>query len=247
MTETHRSNDTYSRAFQTFLRCTDEKKIILGKLTKLVLELSPRSILDIGAGSGGIAIPLSKRVPIYVAVEQRADFTAKLIRAGIETINLQFPCHIGERFSMVLLCHSLPVRSEEKDKWKLLVTKAWERVERGGFLSIVTFDDEDSDWSELLKCCSLGALSPKTQKLASLRAYLYGLGIVQEDRFCTFVRSTELRDVLQALAFVWSDGKEELFHEFMGNKAVAQYVRNRFRTDGSYYFPFEHIFLNVFC
>lgn len=244
-TTTHRLGTAYSWAFQTFLECTDEKQIILKQLKDSIQEFGVGSILDIGAGNGDLAIPLSQLVRRYVAIEERKDFADKLRRSGIEVVNSKFPCITGAKFSMVLVCHSLPPHSEGESRWKWFVSEAWRCKAPSGMLSIVTFDDENSEWSRMLQFCGLDKLKPRHPRLKNLRENLRTLGLVQETSRIAFVRSHELHRLIRALAFVWSDGDESLIQEFVTNRDVAGYLKVRYKTSGQYYFPFYHIFFNV--
>ena len=101
-------------------------------------------------GDGDLSIALSREVRRYVALEQKGDFVKKLRSGGLEVVEASWPHPIEERFDVVLASHSLPSHSDGRETWEPFVTSAWSQVDKKGHLIIVTFEDEDSEWSYLL-------------------------------------------------------------------------------------------------
>src|SRR3989344_2336155 len=107
--------DSYSQSFEKFLSHTDEKKVLLSKIEKIVSHLRAQSILDIGAGNGLISIPLAKKVGEYLALEQNNKFYKILSQAGLSVIPETFPTPAlppKHLFDLVLSSHSISYEPE---------------------------------------------------------------------------------------------------------------------------------------
>jgi predicted RNA methylase len=60
------------------------------------------SLLDIGAGTGSVAVPVASRIPRYLAVEQDPTSARALRNRGLSVLEATFPQPIAERFDMVV-------------------------------------------------------------------------------------------------------------------------------------------------
>lgn len=242
---THRTTSAYSKSFQAFLDHTDEKPVLLDVLTKRLRTLGALSLLDIGAGNGDLSIPLSKLVERYVAIEQKSDYAERLRNAGLEVIHSPFPCSLDTRFDAVLLSHSLPAHSDGRDGWEPFVSAAWSQTSETGHLLIVTFEDEESEWNDLIQASGLELMREREKRLASLKAYLKTFGAVEQSIITTLVTTKTLDEMVQALAFVWSDGLPEHMDLFLANQKIGEYLDARYKTKDGYAFPFHHYLLDV--
>lgn len=241
----HHTTSTYSEAFRIFLEHTDEKKVLLEALTKHLQTLETESLLDIGAGNGSLSIPLAKIIKHYIALEQKNDYEKLLRDAGLEVIHQSFPCEITKHFDAVVLSHALPPYFEGRESWESFVSAAWLCVNDTGHLLIITFEDEDSEWSRLIKSSNLEIVKPQQKRLKQLKKYLESFGMVEEETITTYVRTKTLKEMVQALSFVWSDGKAEHIEIFLANKSIAEHLEKNYRTATGYSFPFHHYLLDI--
>jgi SAM-dependent methyltransferase len=242
----HRTTSTYSESFKTFLAHTDEKPILLQAITKKLQTINADSLLDIGAGNGDLAIPLSKVVKRYVALEQKADFAERLREAGLEVIEQPFPCAMEKHFDAVLLSHSLPSHDEKRSEWSIFLDAAWKLLKERGHLLIVTFDeDSTSDWNQLVKVLGFRDFERDETRFKFLKKYLQNFGQVEQETITTHVRTATLEDMLRALAFVWSDGQEQHLKTFLQNPQIAKQIRERYLTKSGFTFPFRHYLLDT--
>lgn len=236
--------EEYTRAFHAFLDCTDEKKVFLEKIGEKLRDHNVSSVLDIGAGNGDLAIPLSKLVDTYVAIEPVSQQADILRKAGLTVFESLFPCPINENFDLVLISHSLPWKQE---KYQPFLTEAKKLVAANGSILVITYDDSTGDWHKLLVECGLPSKRRITNHVSALIEFLPSLSprITRTD-IITTVASTDLEKVMRALAFVYSDGEPDHFAEFMSSEKVRSYIRDRYHDPlKGFSFPFAHIFLEM--
>lgn len=244
--QNHRITNNYSQAFATFLQHTDEKTVLNSALLQRIHLFGTTSLLDIGAGNGELSIPLAQKVENYLAVEQKEDFAARLRSAGLAVINSPFPCEIPSTFDAVLICHALPPHELGRAAWDPFISAAWQQVNGSGHLFIVTFENEESEWRDLIHSSGLApTLKPQVPHLQPMRGYLDTLGNVREEMIVSRVRTSTIQEMLWALSFVWSDGKEEYQKVFVQNTEVARQIEERYREKDGYAFPFRHYLLDT--
>lgn len=231
----------YTHAFQTFLVHTDEKRVLLEQL-KWRIPNRAISLLDVGAGNGDLAIPLSKLVDRYVAFEQKENYVLMLRQAGLQVADEIFPHSLPWYFNLVLLSHSLPWKQVEYEPF---VEQAWLLVKPGGKLLIITYDDEKGDWNGLLDVCDLKGNRVQRQRLERLMFLLEGFGPLTKSSVTTHVRTHTLDEMMRALAFVYSDGDPEKIDRFVDNTRAQHLIEDRRGLEESYSFPFDYIFLEV--
>jgi SAM-dependent methyltransferase len=246
MSDESRFHDaSYDWAFNAFLACTNEKEVLAQHILERIQANGVKSLLDIGAGNGDLALPLSYVVDRYMAIEQKESYAAQLRAADLVVIQEKFPLPMEQQFDMVLTCHSTPWKSNE---YQPFLTSAFERVNDGGSLLIVTYDDEESEWNELLVSCGLRTkeLRPKERRLSGLELFLLSLDAVQTQVVTTHVRSKQFADISAALSFVYCEGVPSREEEFVGVlPKLADHLRSRYWHDGIFEFPFHHIILEV--
>lgn len=235
--------EEYARAFETFLRCTDEKKVFLETLKEKIAEDKISSIIDIGAGNGDLALPLSKLIQKYVAIEPVHTYAERLRKNGIDTIESFFPCDVGNTFDMALISHSLPWKSE---KYQPFLLKASELLNKSGEVLVITYDDGIGDWHEMLLNCNLPSKRRVTGHIGALTDFIrLTFSNMTRTDIVTTVTSKNLDEVLSALAFVYSDGEPSHFKEFTNSAVVRDYLKDRYWTEEKgFSFPFTHIFLS---
>ena len=51
------SSEWYARSFEKFLAHTDQTRVFVAELGRYIEHYQTRSILDIGAGNGALAVP----------------------------------------------------------------------------------------------------------------------------------------------------------------------------------------------
>jgi SAM-dependent methyltransferase len=233
--------ETYSNSFKKFLNHTDEKKILFEEINKRILENKSDSLLDIGAGNGDLAIPLSKTVEKYVAVERKPDYINKLRGVGLTVIDGLFPCEVGEKFDFILASHSFPWKRESYEPF---INTAFKLLHAGGVFLGVTYDDENGDWIGMLDACGLEF--NKESRLENMEKWLNYFSFFKRDIVTTYVRTESLEDMMGALAFVYSDGSGEKIEKFMGNEKIREYLEEKkYRNKYGYFFPFNHMFLEI--
>lgn len=236
---------SYEESFGRFLACTDEKAVFIRYLTQIISTFKPASLLDIGAGDGSLALPLSRLVPHYLAIEVSQKFVLRLALQGVDVVKGLFPEVVAtspsEQFDMVLICHSLPNATAMRERF---IREAHRMVAKGGHLVVVTFNDEQGHWNDLLEWSSLERFPVNQEGLAGLGWFLRtNFCVIQEQSVWTLASSESIREITEALAFVYSNAEKGRFESFMRSPAVPAYLVEYFGKEyanGVIKFPFEH-------
>lgn len=244
-------NDSYINTFQKYLSHTDEKEIFLVEITKEIEKYNVHSLLDIGAGNGLLSIPLSKKVDRYIAVEPKEEYVKKLKAADLEVIHEKFPTEINESFDLVLSSHSL--YSYKKENFEPFIKEAWNLVNPNGILLIITYRGQEDDWTNLMDQIGVKKENLKIKiedynriGYNGLIELLNSLGEVKTKKIITKVVTDNIEDMIQALSFVFSDGKMEKKKQFLSFRNKLEDVLNsQYKDDKGYYFPFQHFFITT--
>ena len=233
--------DNYENDFEIFLSHTDEKQILLAEIFKEIERNDTKSILDIGAGNGLLSIPLSQKVINYLAIEQSESFVKKLLKAGVKVIKGIFPVKIDEVFDMVLVCHSIEFT---RDLFEPFIRKAWRSVKPGGVFLLVTYRGQEDDWTRLMKDLGDNRESPNRIGFNKIVELLFSLGEVKMRKVTTQVKTDKLDDMVQAVAFVASDGRLDKKEKFLKNRLQLEKILERkYHNKHGYSFPFQHFFV----
>jgi len=235
--------EQYKRDFETFLQHTDEKEVLRQKLLQIMAEHQVESLLDLGAGNGDLAIPLSQAVANYVAVEPRPGFAERLIQADVSTIASEYPCEVPGQFDLVLICHVL---SRKRELWEPFVTAAWEKVKPGGNLLIVSYRGQKDDWTDLMDALSLHQLDKSRSSYEEMLTHLKELGQTEVEIVTTRVITDETATMIQALSFVAGNGLPEPTSESLEKQSlIKDILEKKYRPASKYEFPFQHFFITV--
>lgn len=228
----------YAESFRAFCDCTDEKSVLRSFIQDEMAREYSRSILDIGAGDGRLAIPIAKGLLRYTAVEPMPEYAAYLRENRIEVIEKEFPCKVPAAYDLVLSCHSLPGRPDEFGPFILEALKA---VRPKGNLLIITYDDAKFD--EVVRSCGLPWGGFHFDRVAKLESFFAEMGRRPwRAEIETSVASRDLEEVMHALAFVYSDGVPEDVEAFTASAKMRRYLAERcFTREKGYSFPFTHI------
>lgn len=236
-------SDSYKNDFEKFLDFTDEKKVLLDEIHKEINKYQVKSMLDIGAGNGLLSIPLSKKVTSYSAVESKTNFANKLKSAGLKTTEAEFPCQVEGSYDLVLASH---VISYKKDKYEPFIRKAWELVNNGKVILIVTYRGQEDDWTKLMRSLNQPPEDNNRSGYNKIIELLFSLGEVKIKKAITTVKTKNLAEMIDALSFVASDGTPERKEKFMGQKnKIEKFLKSKYLTENGFEFPFQHYFITT--
>lgn len=231
---------TYSQSFAKFLAHTNEKAILLEQILKKIKQIEPANILDIGAGNGELALPVSKLVKNYLAVEYKSDYVEKLRSLSLNVIESAYPCEIEQKFDFILSSHSLPWKQE---KYKPFIECAMNQLSDKGVFLIITYDNESGDWFNLLEKNELQLVRNNSNRLGQMTEWLENTYKLNKETIIANVECEKMDDLIEALAFVYSDGDQNLINNFIGSEKVRAYIEEKYKFGDKYIFPFEHIFI----
>lgn len=230
----------YQSDFEAYLSCTDEKEILLREIKHDFQLQKVKTVLDIGAGNGQLAIPLSNEFT-YLGVEKKPEFVNNLTKNGINVIEGAFPVPIEDKFDAVLISHSLNVY---RDNFASFVNAAWACVKPGGCMLIITYNSESGDWNKLIAGVEVTRDNPQKLSFAEIVSSLEKMGTVKTRVVQSHVRSKTIDEMLQALSFVASNGNSKYKSEFYKHKIFLEKKLNaNYFSSGEYCFPFNHYFV----
>jgi len=231
--------DLYPRLFAAFLGATDEKKLLTDAITRIVPYSTP--FLDVGAGEGSLARLLAKHYGTsYCAIEQRPDYCQRLRDEGISVEQAVFPDIElpGGSCETVLFSHVL---SRLREKWQPPLEKALALLEPCGKLLIVTYRAIEDEWTKLRKVVDSAWVNDSSPTFVDLMLYLGEHGYVRIHHVVTHVRAKSGHDLIEPLAFVYSNGEAEKYEQFMARSLpLAAFFENYRLAKDAYSFPFNH-------
>lgn len=238
------SHEQYIRSFEKFLSHTNEKDIFVKELSGYLERYKPESVLDIGAGNGSLAIPLSEQVKNYEAIEQNPKYALRLQEAGIKTQEATFPVPLSQMFGMVILSH---VVSYEAANHTEIIPPALDVVEPGGHLILVTHrGNSEDDWSKLLGNIGMDRYDGYAAIYSEIIDMLNRAGKTEVRKVQTTLDTSSLEDMLEAMAFVASNGRIEGYQEFMSKRSeIKEILDSEYSVDSGYSFPYQHIFIDT--
>lgn len=217
-----------------------QKSALVHGITRYIKTVSAKSLLDIGAGSLLTAVPLTKQVSRYCAVEQDASTAQSLSEAGLEVIHGTFPDAKPEPpFDLVLASHSMP--TETPDSWRNFRSAAWELTNSaGGMLLIVTFLGARGDL-HALRTSLCGHAPDGSSELAKLTEELSRAGINGLERINSYVESDTVAGLVEFLG-PWFP---ENLHSKSVSERLIKLLEARYRVrDRLFVFPIEHVVLS---
>lgn len=237
------SHDRYKNAFETFISHTDEKEVLCREILNEVKKYNIASLLDIGAGNGDLALPLSQGVEHYVAIEPKQSFVQRLREHDIDVIQNWFPCWTDEKFDMILSSHS--IRSDEELRGRF-IDVAVDLLEDTGVLLIITFKGGETNWSRFMDYLGEERGEHNKKWFDSLVSYLNQYGKVSVRNVTSYVRTDTFDEIFSCLDFVYSDAMIEKHKEFLARKEeVRAYLDEIHRDETGYFFPFTHYFITL--
>lgn len=213
---------------------------LLKNISKYIFDSKAASLLDIGAGGGTLALPLSKTVTRYLAVEENSERCAKLRMAGLDALMEHFPTPIGETFDFVLSSHSIP---EQINAYPAFLSSAWQLTKPGGQFVIVTYKGRRGAIFDLRQEL-LGGDPDSSPEMDCIEHAFRGWGTVSIEKFNSYA---EAQSAIEIVTYFeeWMSGREEIKQRI--RQQFLDIVEARFCVrPGCYVFPTEHAVARCF-
>ncbi len=218
----------------------DQAEVLIDLVRDRVRDHRAESLLDIGAGSGAVAIPVSRSVRRYLAIEEHATRASALRNAGLAVIAATFPIPLEDTFDLVLSSHSIP--EGDVSVYEPFLKRAWRSVALHGRLLIVSFKGVVDTPLQRVSTKVTGRVYTQDPR------YVYMLNLLRDLGHCTVssidshVRSNELSDIVEFFApFLWKDEAARVAFETAATYELAQ----SFSTDTGYLVPTPHLVIEV--
>lgn len=99
----------YKSSFYNFLDNSNEKKLEISLLKKLLKKQRFASLLDIGAGNGEISNSIKKHFKTVDLIEKNGHFKASLSNLNCNLYYSSFEdVNLNKKYDLILACHILP-------------------------------------------------------------------------------------------------------------------------------------------
>jgi cyclopropane fatty-acyl-phospholipid synthase-like methyltransferase len=187
-----------------------QKSALLHNIADQIRLAGAQSLLDIGAGRPSMALPLSKHVRRYCAIEASAECVDELRRATLDTIHGRFPVPMDETYDFVLASHSLPQHSIEDCSHFL--TAAWECTAEDGTMLIVTFKGNKGP-IETLRSELLGGPSQPDREFDGIVERCQSMGTTHIKPVNSFIEAHSAADIAEFIA-PWLSGHQSMRDDF---------------------------------
>lgn len=236
----------YEEDFSLYLKFTNEKEILSKEILNLFKKFKVKSVLDIGAGNGDLSKFLADKVERYLAVEQKKKFVECLKDKKIEVIEGNFPCDTGkEKFDFILCSHSVPYTSQD---YVSFLKSAFEKLNKNGLFLIITYIGEGDDWNNFLESIGIKPFENTLVSYLERKKFLEQFGELTEWFVTSKVETSSIEDLMKALSFVASGGKEDKRDIFFSKeREISNILKTKYFDVHSkkHFFPFKHVFLMV--
>ena len=178
-----------------------------------------------------------------MAIEPKVSYARILRNAGLEVIQEEFPIKINKMFEMVLLSHSIPYSI---NKYNLFIENAWKLVKQNGILLIITYRGKEDNWTQLMDYLGASFIDRDHTVFKNMLETLSSFGNLQLNTVFSSVKTDNIEDMIEALSFVFSNGKQERKKEFfLFNSKLHQFLNKFCKTAEGYIFQFQHIFIST--
>lgn len=187
---------------------SNQSWILAATISRHIQDLGARSLLDIGAGAGEVAVAISSQVSRYLAVERDPVNCAAVRLAGLDVIHASFPTEFGSQFDIVVSCYCLP---EDLHSYEAFLTQAWKLVTPGGRLLVIT--SQRSVNSSLIRLSEelLGRKYGTDRRHTLVAKILRSFGEVSIGAEFSHVETTEASDLLEFRGpYFWSTEEAKL-------------------------------------
>lgn len=218
----------------------NQKQILLSKISEIIDRYRAKSILDIGAGGSILAVPLSKRVEKYIAIEVVPDRAKELRDVGLAVVERVFPdVAVSGTYDLVLSSHSIP---EKKELYRPFLEKAWQLVAPKGHLVIITFKGVKDGLEILASQLRRSWVSSDGEKYDEMIRILSGFGDIDKGKIVSRSNSKDINEMADMLTFSigGTDQEKESYRQELKNVLETKY-----KNGDNYIFPHEHLVLIV--
>jgi SAM-dependent methyltransferase len=228
------SSATFSGSF-TY----NQRDVLVENISRFTTADTVGSLLDIGAGFGGTAVPLAATVRRYVAVEEVPARVQALRGAGLEVVEGRFPCPISGSFDFVLSSHSVP--EGDLDLYPPFLEAGWKLLNAGGTFLVVTFK---GNRGAAVRCREemTGHVVPEDPQYTTLLCILRTFGSVNIEKVNSYLESNDADDIVAWIEDSVLRAGESRDRDIPQLKAL---LAERFRRGDRYRFPTEHLFISV--
>ncbi len=217
----------------------DQKEVLLKTVRRHIRVNRAKSLLDIGAGDGRLAIRLANLVPIYAAVEKNKNYVSRLKKAGVSVIPGIFPLKTVGEFDVVLASHSLP---EKKNLYKRFLEAAWRKVRLGGILLIITFKGSRGGFAELYKSLYRKDWEADQEMHKEMISILKRLGKVKVEKVTSTIKTRSLDTMIDALLNPLGIKAAEMEKH---HARLEKILERKFKSRKGYRFPTPHLVISV--
>jgi hypothetical protein len=216
-----------------------QKTALVDNVSRYIRDLSARSLLDIGAGTLETALPLSKLVDRYHAIEQDPRSAVQLENAGLSVSRGTFPLAVDGTYDLVLSSHSVPERSIES--YAPFLSSAWQLTGQGGLLLVITFKGSRGDLGDVRQELLGRALLASEEHDTIMRIFRQLGGTVQTERVNSYVEANSPESIASFFE-PWLSQDPEVRESI--HRAFIRIVETRYKVRGDLFvFPTQHLFL----
>lgn len=219
---------------------SDQKQVLLTKISEVIDTHHAQSLLDIGAGQPFLALQLAKKVKKYLAVESDPPRAQQLRNAHISVVGGIFPdIEVQGTYDLVLASHAIP---EESKLYGSFLKKMWELVSPHGLLLIITFKGVVDDLSALASRFRRDWVDTDISKYKEMLKILSSFGEVRTEEIVSH-SSTDSRDNMVDMLVFSIGGTEQ--EKAAYRPTLKHILEEEYKHNGQYIFPHKHLILSV--
>lgn len=174
-------------------------------------------------------------------MEENGKQVKKLREAKLRVVRGRFPVAVPGTYDVVLVSHSLP---ESLSRYKNFLHKAWEKVNKGGLLLVITFEGAGEELTLLRKELRSGFVDADKEKFRKTVSILqdFAMSAVRIRRVTSTIRTKKSEDLTELLALSIGRGQKESKRY---RRTLERIVRLRYKKSAGYSFKTIHLFVSV--
>lgn len=235
----------FQQGYEKLLKITDEKRILLEEIVQDIRDVKAQSLLDIGSGDGTLSFPLPEKVERYLAIDKNPEYADRFKARGLKIITGSFPLPFEDTFDFVLASYSLTYCYDES-AYQSFIEEAWNVLNPGGSLLVITLKREDSYWSRFTEMAKVGGTDPSHIPFSQVVEFMRTLGEARYRDVVTYLRTSSEDDLFDVLNFMIAAGDPQREKKVLDQSTnIRSLLTPHYLEDGIYKFPIEHSLASV--
>lgn len=225
---------------------SNEKEVLRTEILKYVEENDVRAVLDIGPGDGVVSLGVAGAVDTYLGIESNEEYCEVLEKQGLYIQHTVFSkeTEVNGKFDLILFSHTI---FDHEDSYPEMLEKAYSLLNDGGMILVISNNPLDGvdEWQNLRKEMDVERAQFSEERFKKFLDILEVFGEVESKSITTKFVTDDKNTIISILSFLHAHGWEDKYGEWFNSERLSEIVDERYKVEGGYEFPFQHLFISV--